>query len=204
MKKVVSLLLTLLIAFSFASCSSGGGSGSKKEKNEVKGVIETALEAVKKCDVKKVNKTVQSENLKNLTAIISENKDLQKIVKSVFEPLKYDVKDVCVSEDKASATVEFKTKDLKSVFVQYSKELISQRLQNADSINFEDKKFVGKQVERINALAKEAGDKKFNVTVNLEKVDGDWVIISDDMLEDAVMGGAASVIESMVTLFNQM
>lgn len=194
MKKIISLALVLIMGISFASC------GSKNDTKAVEASVDKAVTALKKYDTESINKYVESDDLKSIQEGIDGIEGADKLVKAIFSKLSYEISDVSIKDNHATVSMAVTTKDLKSVASSYMMSMLGSYLKG--EVDTKNESFIQEQLTVITDMvnADTVGTTSANVNVALENKDGTWVIILDDTVEDAIMGGAASTIKSIVDL----
>ncbi len=199
MKRVFALLLVSIIAFSFASCSGGG-----EDNKELRATVDSATESLINFDTKNVDKYIESETLLSIETLVNSKSQYQELAKAIFANLKIKVKKVSVDNAKGTGkiTLKIRNKDLATVTDDYVSSKVTEYL--AGKVDFNNEEYLNTQLEYLTNAIDDAKNTKWQkVTINVKKVDGKWVLVFNDSAENAVMGGAASKLKSMVNLTNK-
>lgn len=196
MKKYFCVIITIMMALLMTSCSSG------EDSQAVRDSAENARLALMEFDTDKFEKYAKSETLDSIEGQTAVYPQIKTLAQEIFKELEIEVKHVKVSEEKGTgtATLKIRNKALKEPASDYVSSMVTQYLQG--KVDLKDSAFINEQLESLCKTVEnaETGD-WVKVKVDVEKQsDGTWIIIFNDDAEDAVMGGAASVIKNITKL----
>ena len=119
MKKLLSLVLALLLALSFAGCS---GSTAMTEAN-VTATVDSAFDALKGFDTKKLEKYVDSKTLSVIITYANKHDQFADLGKALFKNLEYNIERIDLNAK--TVTVSVRNKDLKDTASAFTKALVS-------------------------------------------------------------------------------
>ena len=198
MKKTLSILLALVLAFSLASC----GGEKKDEKKDASVVVTGLCEAVKTFDKERIKVLLANSDISLIdqkSALLPE--EFLATMKTWAENIEYEIGEITVDDITATASVKFKYSDAALAMTEASK-LYNEKvslLMGADATNGylggsarsnKDKETLSKEINEfllqcLNSGVEKEGlqDIEETVTVPLVKYQGDWKIknLSDDI-----------------------
>lgn len=193
MKKILSFLLIAMLTLGLSACNQG----EKPEK-----VVEDYFSAVKSADVETIGKLVE-DGLSDENKEVSEEE--KELVKKIFDLISVDVVgDAKIEGKTAKVDTKITAPDMKMVFENVLAKLIPKVMEDA---------FKGKEMseEELDKLFKEHFLKQLDskdltmvtseVELNLVKKDNSWVIVEDEVLENAVSGGFAKQLKELENKF---
>lgn len=193
MKKLLSLVLALVLAFSFAGCS---GSNAMTEAN-VTATVDKAFEGLQNFDTKKLDKYVSSKTLSMITTYADKHDQFADLGKAMFKNLEYSIESIDLKAK--TVTVSVRNKDLKDTASAFTKALVSKysTLQMLSLLSNET--WLNTSLQSLTDGISTAKMQSAAVTVTLSvKVGKNNLVIGfDDAAENAVSGGALQAIKSI-------
>lgn len=112
-------MLALLLALSFAGCS---GSTAMTEAN-VTATVDSAFDALKGFDTKKLEKYVDSKTLSVIITYANKHDQFADLGKALFKNLEYNIEGIDLNAK--TVTVSVRNKDLKDTASAFTKALVS-------------------------------------------------------------------------------
>ena len=189
MKKLLSLVLALLLALSFAGCS---GSTAMTEKN-VTATVDSAFDALKRFDTKKLEKYVDSKTLSVIITYANKHDQFADLGKALFKNLEYNIESIDL--DAKTVTVSVRNKDLKDTASAFTKALVSKysALQMLGLLNTSLKSLT----DSIAIAKMQSAPVSVTLTVTAGKKN--LMLGFDDAAENAVSGGALQAVKSLTS-----
>lgn len=195
MKKLLSLVLALLLALSFAGCS---GSTAMTEAN-VTATVDSAFDALKRFDTKKLEKYVDSKTLSVIITYANKHDQFSDLGKALFKNLEYSIESIDL--DAKTVTVSVRNKDLKDTASAFTKALVSKysALQMLGLLNNEA--WLNTSLNSLTDSIAIAKMQSAPVSVTLTVTAGkkNLMLGFDDTAENAVSGGALQAVKSLTS-----
>ncbi len=196
MKKYLCIVISIIMALFLTSCTSG------EDNQAVRDSVEAARQALIEFDTNEFEKYAKSETLDAIEGQTAVYPQINTLAQEIFKELEIEVKRVKINDEKGTgtATLKIRNKALKEPASDYVSSMVTQYLQG--NVDLKDSTFINEQLEALCKIVEgaETGD-WVKVKVDVEKRnDGTWIIVFNDDAEDAVMGGAASVIKNITKL----
>ena len=192
-KRLVAAALATLMLLSLCGC----GSITDKAEASVSGMFD----AFKALDFEKARDYVDVDSMKLSEYDTDEDADYERYMSTLFDRLDYKiVSSEEVDDETVNVVVEITAVDMKVVLKDY----VSEALKYAFSNTLEDPQPTEEEMQQkmedlfIASATKEGLDTVTSVvTIKVVNDDGNWRIVSDDPLVDALFGGLISAIEEI-------
>lgn len=156
--------------------------------------VKSFVEALKAGDFETVKKYTSDETWTALEIVDnSEDEDLE-MMKLYFKCLNIKVVQVTKSRNQAIVKAEITNKDLKTILGNYIQEALKLALQNISSK--EDQETMENQLKeyfKSQFESEEITNVNNTVDIVLNKVDGQWKVVVDENLRDALLPGLSEV-----------
>ena len=189
------LVLALLLALSFAGCS---GSTAMTEKN-VTATVDSAFDALKHFDTKKLEKYVDSKTLSVIITYANKHDQFADLGKALFKNLEYSIESIDL--DAKTVTVSVRNKDLKDTASAFTKALVSKysALQMLNLLNNET--WLNTSLKSLTDSIAIAKMQSAPVSVTLTVTAGkkNLMLGFNDAAENAVSGGALQAVKSLTS-----
>ena len=192
MKKILSLILMVSIAFALASCSEKITSPEESVKN--------FFEAVNTYDESKIMEYSSDDNLLNLVKKSEGNKGIDKdLVMFLFSNLSYSIIEINEDGDTCKAEIEITNVDMRNVMGQFMKEALSFALGEGLSSKMTDEDQAEKYKEILNKVIEDNKDTSVTntVSVDLVKSEKNWKVQISKELINAITGDLANTADSL-------
>ena len=192
MKKILSLILMVSIAFALASCSEKITSPEESVKN--------FFEAVNTYDESKIMEYSSDDNLLNLVKKSEGNKGIDKdLVMFLFSNLSYSIMEINEDGDTCKAEIEITNVDMRNVMGQFMKEALSFALGEGLSSKMTDEDQAEKYKEILNKVIEDNKDTSVTntVSVDLVKSEKNWKVQISKELINAITGDLANTADSL-------
>ncbi|MCI1960263.1 MAG: DUF5105 domain-containing protein [Clostridia bacterium] len=198
-KKIFCMFIILALVFSISGCA-----GTQKPED----TVSEFLGAAQNFDIEKMKTYINTDDAGDLSKFDSNDesvKDFYDYLKECASKMTYNIKSSDVKDDTATVTVDFKYIDSTPFIQAVIKEVFTQALSSA---------FSGQEMtdEQTNALfaniikeqKSKIEDKYVEETIDIKcvKVNGKWLIDSDDSLANVLTANFVSVIKNISSSFN--
>ena len=196
-KRLVAAALATLMLLSLCGC----GSITDKAEASVSGMFD----AFKALDFEKARDYVDVDSMKLSEYDTNEDADYERFMSTLFDRLDYKiVSSEELDDETVNVVVEITAVDMKAVLKDY----VAEALKYAFSNTLEDPQPTEEETQKkmedlfIASATKEGLDTVTSVvTIKVVNDDGNWKIVSDDPLVDALFGGLISAIEEISESF---
>ncbi len=171
MKKVISILLSVVMVLSFASCA----------KNNPQKDLDAMLTALKSGDMKTLAE-LEGESIEDFA-------DMQGYI-SIFSSVSWTFGEtVMKDDDDAIVNVQITTKDMQTVFTEYISQAMQQAMQGTEMTD----EYAAELL--LNVIASTEQTKTFDVEVEMSYDDGKWQVDDEnDAFFDAITGGLMEIV----------
>ena len=176
MKKV---LLLLCMIFMLTGCRSA-------DNKEVRKVVNSAFKAYQARDLNEVKRyTGSSFKTTDIPFFKNNDKLVDPVIQSIVEKTSIKIKKVTVSGDNATVTGTVKVVNIGGIIGN-----VERAIRNREIVAEKNEQlavFTSTVHDEVKALG--ASMREYDVEVNLQKIDGEWEIVLDEPLRDALTGG---------------
>lgn len=198
MKKTLAIILSItFVLLIFSSCKAKPTAELNEENIII--TVDTAFNALKNVDTKKLNQYVSSTTLSLLTSYIEDYNQFEKLGKSMFSNLSYEIKKVDVINK--TVTISVLNKDLSEISTSFAKELASKYSPFVLLMKLSDEKWLDENLSKLTKQIKDAKmqTKPTQIVVNIFEGDENLVLGFDEQGENAISGGVISAITNAIS-----
>lgn len=152
--------------------------------------INNTMQALKNYDIEKINSYLEYNQLLSSLdeMLINENIDTKTVEKKLFESLEWNVENIEIDGEKATAVVEVNNKDFIEVVTDWMKKIVNERNKGTEVTDGVSLKKLEETLEETETM--ENVIKK----ISLEKIENTWKIKIDGEFTNLVFPGLDSVI----------
>lgn len=152
--------------------------------------INNTMQALKNYDIEKINSYLEYNQLLSSLdeMLINENIDTKTVEKKLFESLEWNVENIEIDGEKATAVVEVNNKDFIEVVTDWMKKIVNERNKGTEVTDDVSLKKLEETLEETEIM--ENVIKK----ISLEKIENTWKIKIDGEFTNLVFPGLDSVI----------
>ncbi len=196
MKKITIFLVAVCLCFSVSGCSTGAKPQS---------VVNKFFKAVKDCNSEDLKSTVHSaEGDKVVDGDMFADDTYKEIFKENAKMIKYKINSTTINGDSAVLKVDCTYGDASEVFGIALKSYMQKALSTAFSSNKtsedETQKILSEEIQAaVKSTPLKTVTKEIDITCN--KVDGKWLIASDDNLANIILANMYTVFSDMANSF---
>lgn len=155
-------------------------------------VLQQALRDMQIGNFERVKEYLDFDELVNIPVLSFDNRDdKQDIQKLFFNELEFNIKSVKNEGDTAKIEVEITNKNFKTIMQNYTKNVM-QKLFSNDDTNTEDiliEQLKNKEIDKVTSKQ----------TVTVQKQDGEWKVVVDENLRNAIFPGLTEVLDSVTS-----
>lgn len=182
------IFITIILSFALVACSST---------TPPKDVVKEFLEALKTSDIEKAGTYLQSKDEAIIEKIKSGDELEQKAVIKILSHIDYEILSEQISGEEAKVKASITSLDLLRIVTKTMSELMPIALASAFS-DENEKNNMDSLTEQylMNAISDpDAPTTTTDVTINLKKIDGKWLIVSDENLLNSLTGNVGKAFE---------
>ena len=198
-KRLMAALLAILMLVSCCGCSS--------PTKEAEATISGMFNAFKDLDFEKAENYIDIDDMKLSQVEENETTNYEIFMKTLFNRLNYEI---ISSEEVDSETVNVVVKitaiDMKPVLADYMAAALQYAFSNAFANPQPTEEETNKKMEELfiaSATKENLATVTNEVTVKVVNEDGNWNVVSDDDLTDAMFGGLIAATEAISNSFNE-
>ena len=163
-------------------------------------VLEQMLRELKAGNFEQVQQYVDYKELADIPALKTEdnnteNEAISENEKLFYDELQWSIKNIEQNGKEAKIEVEVTNKNYKTIFQNYTKEVIRRVLNNEKTSTEEMEKYLveefqNKDIDKVTTVQ----------TVTIQKQDGKWKVVVDENLREAIYPGLTKAIETLINL----
>lgn len=190
-KTLVSVVLSVILAFSFTSCAK-----TEMTEENITDTVSTVETALKEFDTDKLEKYVSSSTLNYILKYAEKHQQFVELGKAMFGNLSMTVDSV--DAENQTVTVTVKNKDLSSAAYDFASNLKAEYTPLQLLGKLDDETFLNISLnELVSSMNSSTDETEASVTLKIKEGKKNLILSFDEEAENAVSGGALTAIKNL-------